>query len=45
MKINYKNTALGLLDDPKNFSMHTPAEYVKPLTKAEDLKLLYGIQK
>lgn len=45
MKITYKNTALGLIDDPKNFAMHTPVEYVKPLTEAQDLKLLYGIQK
>jgi hypothetical protein len=44
MKINYKNTALSFLEDPYNFSMHTPDEYQKPMSKAEDLKLLHGLQ-
>jgi len=44
MKINYKNTALKFLEDPKNVAIHTPDGYSKPLTKAEDLRLLYWLQ-
>lgn len=44
MKINYKNTALEFLDNPKNVAIHTPDAYNKVLSKAEDYKLLYGLQ-
>lgn len=44
MKINYKNTALKFLEYPKDMAIHTPDGYSKPLTKAEDYKLLYGLQ-
>jgi hypothetical protein len=44
MRISYKNTALGFLEDPRNMPIHTPDGYVKPLTTAEDYKLLYGLQ-
>jgi len=44
MKINYKNTALKFLEDPKSMPIHTPDGYAKPLTKAEDYKLLYSLQ-
>jgi len=43
MRISYKNTALGFLDDPKNFPMHTPADYSKPTTDYENLKLMNGL--
>lgn len=44
MKISYRNTALLFLDNPNALPMHTPDEYNKKMTKAEDLKLLYGTQ-
>lgn len=44
MKINYKNTALEFLENPKGVSLHTPDGYQKPQTKAEDYKLLYTLQ-
>lgn len=46
MKINYKNTALQLLQDPRNVAIHTPGGgyHNKPMTKAEDLTLLYSLQ-
>lgn len=43
MKISYKNTALRFLENPKDFPFHTPDEYNKPMTKAQDYKLLYGL--
>ncbi len=43
MKINYKNTALSFLENPKDFPMHTPDVYNKPMTTAQDLKLMYGL--
>jgi hypothetical protein len=43
MKINYNNTALSFLENPKDFPMHTPDEYNKPMTGEEDLKLMYGM--
>jgi hypothetical protein len=43
MRINYKNTALSFLEDPKNFSMHTPDPYAKPTTEKENLRLLHGL--
>lgn len=46
MKINYKNTALELLENPKNVAIHTPGGgyHNKPLTKGQDLTLLYTLQ-
>lgn len=44
MRINYRNTALKFLEDPKNMPIHTPDGYSKPLTKEQDYKLLYGLQ-
>lgn len=44
MKISYRNTALLFLDNPRALPMHTPDEYNKKMTKAEDLKLLYGLR-
>lgn len=45
MKINYKRTALYFLENPKMIPLHTPGEgYSTPLTKEQDLKLLYGLQ-
>lgn len=43
MKINYRNTALAFLDNPKNAPIHTPDEYSKPLSKEQDYKLLYSL--
>lgn len=43
MKINYKNTALEFLVNPKNVPIHTPDGYSKPLTKEQDYKLLNGL--
>lgn len=47
MKINYKNTALELLVNPKNMAIHTPGDggySNKPMTQKQDLDLLYMIQ-
>ena len=47
MKINYKNTALEMLDNPMNVAIHTPGDggyNNKSMTKKEDLDLLYMIQ-
>jgi len=44
MKINYNNTALEFLENPKNVSIHTPDAYQKVLSKADDYRLLYGLQ-
>jgi len=35
---------LRFLDNPKDVPIHTPDGYSKPLTRAEDYKLLYGLQ-
>lgn len=43
MKINYKNTALEFLDNPKNVSIHTPEAYNTPMSKFDQHKLLYGV--
>lgn len=43
MKINYRNTALQMLENPKGMALHTPDEYATPLTKAQDYKLLHAI--
>lgn len=47
MKINYKNTALELLDNPNNVAIHTPGDggyHNKPMTQKQDLDLLHMIQ-
>lgn len=44
MKINYRNTALEFLVNPKNVPIHTPDAYQKPLSKAEDYNLLYSMR-
>lgn len=38
MKINYKNTALGLIDDPKNFNFGFPDPDITPLLSPEELR-------
>lgn len=38
MKINYKNTALGLIDGPKNFSFGFPDPDITPKFTPEELK-------
>lgn len=43
MKINYRNTALGFLDNPKDMPIHTPDGYSNPQSKEQDYKLLHGI--
>lgn len=44
MKINYKNTALGLIDNPKNFYFGFPDPDVTPkLSKGELLNFAYSI--
>jgi hypothetical protein len=45
VKINYNNTALEFLENPKRVPIHTPGDggYGKPMTKAEDYKLLYSL--
>lgn len=43
MRINYKNTALSFLENPKKFSFHTPEAYSKPMTELEDLKLMHAL--
>jgi hypothetical protein len=44
MKINYKNTALGLIDDPKNFTFGFPDPDITPkMSKGELLTFGYSI--
>jgi hypothetical protein len=43
MKINYKNTALSLLDNPMSFPMNVP-EYTKVMTLAEEEDFKYSIR-
>lgn len=38
MKINYKNTALGLIDDPKNFAFGFPDPDITPKRTPKELK-------
>lgn len=38
MKINYKNYALGLIDDPKNFHFGFPDPDITPMRTPEELK-------
>lgn len=38
MKINYKNTALGLIDDPKNFAFGFPDPDITPLLSPDELR-------
>lgn len=38
MKINYKNTALGLIDDPKNFSFGFPDPDITPALTPDELR-------
>lgn len=44
MKINYRNTALMFLENPKDVALHTPDGYSKPLSKGQDYQLLYSLQ-
>ena len=50
MKINYKNTALSFLENPKDFAMHTPEAYEGKIYNgeghktADDLRLMYSLQ-
>lgn len=43
MKINYKNTALSLLDDPMKFPMYIP-EYTKEMTLGEEKEFEHSIR-
>lgn len=43
MKINYKNTALSLLDDPTKFPFYLP-EYTKDMTLVEEETFKYSIR-
>ena len=38
MKINYKNTALGLIDDPDNFNFGFPDPDITPMRTSEELR-------
>lgn len=44
MKINYRNTALCFLEDPKKVAIHTPEAYSIQTDEAQNLKLLYGLR-
>lgn len=43
MKINYKNTALGLLNDPSTFKFYLP-EYTKEMTLAQEEEFKFSIK-
>ena len=43
MKISYRNTALSFLENPRNFSFHTPDSYSKPTTEYENLKMMNAL--
>lgn len=43
MRINYKNTALAFLEEPKKFQFHTPEAYSTPTTEYQNLKMMNGL--
>jgi hypothetical protein len=43
MKINYKNTALGILENPDDFPIYIP-EYTVPMTLGEEETFKYGVR-